>query len=287
MAIAHYSKRIRSDFIIIPQNGEELVFDNGMNPVTGYLNAISGLGKEELFYGYNGMNTKTPEYLRDEWIGYLDFAKTQGKAILVTDYCYDTVLIDSSYMLNNQQGYVSFAADSRELDRVPSYPTVPFNMNEDSVTSLNKARNFLYLINPENFATKEEYLNSLSRKDFDLLIIDAFYRGNILTSEDLTLLKQKSNGARRLVIAYVSIGEAENYRYYWKDNWYSNPPSYLCEENPEWPGNYAVKYWDSRWQSIIFGNDSSYIKKIIDAGFDGVYLDKVDEYEYFEEKGCQ
>ena len=34
---------------------------------------------------------------------------------------------------------------------------------------------------------------------------------------------------------------------------------------------------------MIYGGDGSYIKRIIDAGFDGVYLDKVDVYEYFEE----
>ena len=36
------------------------------------------------------------------------------------------------------------------------------------------------------------------------------------------------------------------------------------------------------WQDIVFGNDESYLKKILDAGFDGVYLDIIDAFEYFE-----
>ncbi len=53
--------------------------------------------------------------------------------------------------------------------------------------------------------------------------------------------KIKENGI--IPIAYVSIGEAENYRFYWKSEWDSVPPDWLGEENPEWHGNYAVKYW--------------------------------------------
>jgi cysteinyl-tRNA synthetase len=45
-----------------------------------------------------------------------------------------------------------------------------------------------------------------------------------------------------------------------------------------------VRYWDKTWQNIIYGNNDTYLKKIIDAGFDGVYLDVVDAFEYFEEK---
>lgn len=84
------------------------------------------------------------------------------------------------------------------------------------------------------------------------------------------------------MIAYMSIGEAEDYRYYWQTEWEINPPSWLAEENPNWPGNYKVRYWDLAWQEIIYGNDNSYLKKILDAGFDGVYLDIIDTFEYFE-----
>ena len=85
----------------------------------------------------------------------------------------------------------------------------------------------------------------------------------------------------------MSIGEAEDYRYYWQSEWNSNPPSWLDNEDPNWPGNYFVQYWNESWQNIIFGSDESYLDKIINTGFDGVYLDIIDAFEYFENKGLQ
>ena len=38
------------------------------------------------------------------------------------------------------------------------------------------------------------------------------------------------------------------------------------------------------WQEIIVTGENSYLDRIIEAGFDGVWLDKVDEYEFYEKK---
>jgi len=81
----------------------------------------------------------------------------------------------------------------------------------------------------------------------------------------------------------MSIGEAEDYRYYWDSTWRTGNPIWLDKENSDWSGNYKVRYWEYGWQNIIFGNDDSYLKKILDAAFDGVYLDIIDGFEYFEE----
>ena len=54
------------------------------------------------------------------------------------------------------------------------------------------------------------------------------------------------------------------------------------QENPDWAGNYKVRYWDPEWQTIISGAPDSYLGKIQAAGFDGVYLDIIDAFEYFE-----
>ncbi len=61
----------------------------------------------------------------------------------------------------------------------------------------------------------------------------------------------------------------------------------LAEKNPHWKGNYVVKYWDVDWQKIITGNDGLYQKKILDAGFDGAYLDIIDAFEYFEKESAR
>ena len=135
------------------------------------------------------------------------------------------------------------------------------------------------------YATKVDFINALAATNYDLLIIDPYYQGSdALTVAELASLKTKANGGKRLVIAYMSVGEAETYRAYWQPTWDKKPPSWLSEENESWPGNYKVEYWNADWQAIIYGNDSSYLKSIVDVGFDGVYLDIIDAYEYFEAK---
>ncbi|MBN1619934.1 endo alpha-1,4 polygalactosaminidase [candidate division WOR-3 bacterium] len=281
-----YADSLSPGFIVVPQNGNELITSNGeaTGPLeTEYISAIEGMGREDLFYGFNQDDVPTPAAERNYMTGFLDRAETNGIEVLVTDYCSTRIFVDSSYQMNFQRDYISFAADRRELNDIPSYPANPYRANLFDVTDLCDAQNFLYLLNSEQYISKNQYINALSSTDFDLLIIDAFFQGTLLTNADVQTLGNKVSGGRRLVLAYMSIGEAENYRYYWKSEWITDPPSWLGEENPDWPGNFRVEYWDPGWQSVIFGNDSSYTKKIIDAGFDGVYLDIIDAFEYYED----
>ena len=122
------------------------------------------------------------------------------------------------------------------------------------------------------------------RTKSDLLVVD-YSRSNPkggamipFTPEDVRRLKRKKAGGKRLVLAYLSIGEAEEYRYYWKPEWRETPPEWLVGENCRWPRNHIVRYWDPGWKDIIFKGADSYLKRIVDAGFDGVYLDRVDAY---------
>lgn len=283
--IGSYARNIAPNFIVIPQNGQELLTENGEGtgiPVTTYINAINGVGREDLFYGYTADNVLTPISARNYILPFLDIAKSNDVKVLVIDYCSSCAFVDSSYTWNAGKGYISFAASHRDLDNVPAYPTEPFNVNTENISSIGGAKNFLYLINPGAYATKAEFLADLQSTDYDVLIIDAFFDTSQLSFNENESLKRKKNGATRLVISYMSIGEAENYRYYWQESWASNPPSWLAEENTDWPGNYKVRYWDKGWQDIILGNDASYTKRILSAGFDGVYLDIIDAFEYFE-----
>jgi cysteinyl-tRNA synthetase len=127
--------------------------------------------------------------------------------------------------------------------------------------------------------------NTLAATPYDMLVIDYSRDGKAAlawTPEQVDRIRIKPDGGRRIALAYLSIGEAETYRYYWK--WYWGwffgvfAPRWLGSENPEWPGNYGVRYWQEGWQKIIFGGEDGYLERIVKAGFDGVYLDRVDEY---------
>ncbi|MFT6148654.1 MAG: cysteinyl-tRNA synthetase [Saprospiraceae bacterium] len=286
IGISNYSKAIKSDFYVIPQNGLELVSDNGEesgNPHAVYIAAIDGNGQEDLFFGYSNDNQATSNTENTYLRSFLDISKDAGNTILTTDYCSTPSKMDDSYTQNNTNNYVSFAADHRELDNIPTYPTSIYNENNDSITNLSEIKNFLYLINPENFNTKTDFINAVTATNYDLIIMDLFFHDNEpFTNAEIQQLRIKANGGSRLMICYMSIGEAEDYRYYWNADWNSKEPDWLDKENPNWAGNFKVKYWNQDWKSIIYGNDNSYLKKIIDAGFDGVYLDIIDAFEYYE-----
>lgn len=284
--ISSYARTFDANFIIIPQNGNELLTEDGESDgelADNYINAIDGMGREDLFYGYENDDIPTPADERDYMIEYLDLAENKGIQILVTDYCSSQPKMLDSYNQNASKHYISFAADHRELNNIPGCPGNPWNVNYADVDSLSEAKNFLYLINPENYTAKSDFLYAVKNTNYDVVIIDLYFKGSKLASGDISDLKTKKDGGlSRLVFAYMSIGEAEDYREYWQGGWHPGNPEWLDEENPDWPGNYKIKYWHPDWQSIIYGNNNSYLKKIIDAGFDGVYLDLIDAFEYYE-----
>ncbi len=286
VAISEYSRQTNPTFIVVPQNGIELVTENGEPDgalSVAYLNAINGNGQEDLFYGYDNDDQLSPTGETNYRKELLDVSKKNANTILVTDYCSTHSKMDDSYSKNGAAGYISLAANSRELDVIPNYPATVNNVNAANITELSKVKNFLYLINTSGFNSKSEMINAIKATNYDLIIMDLFFEdGAVFTLTEINQLKAKSNGGSRLVLCYMSIGEAEDYRYYWQASWNTKKPEWMDNENPDWPGNYKVKYWEKDWQDVIFGNDDAYIKKILNAGFDGVYLDIIDAFEYYE-----
>lgn len=159
-----------------------------------------------------------------------------------------------------------------------SYDTlsrVEFNMHDGVIND------FAYWLDNIN---KDIIRNS----KYDLIIMDYSSDGNETGEYAITDVNyMKSTGEnRKFLLSYISIGEAEDYRFYWDETWDANhdgipdggAPGWLDIENPEWEGNYKVKFWMIEWQQIIF----DYLDRIMIAGFDGIYMDIVDAYEYYQ-----
>jgi cysteinyl-tRNA synthetase, unknown class len=132
----------------------------------------------------------------------------------------------------------------------------------------------------------------LNAADVDLLVIDhglAARQNNKLLFDhaEIEQLKTRPDGRRRIVLSYLSIGEAEQYRYYWQGAWCkrATAPPWVGAVNPNWPGNYPVRFWDADWQALILKPESGYITKIQAQGFDGIYLDRTDVWsEWLKER---
>ena len=144
------------------------------------------------------------------------------------------------------------------------------------------AASFIYAQSLTNISSWGYWLNNLNVEElanspYELLVIDYSKDGsdeNKLTPAEVSKIKV----GNKTVISYISIGEAEDYRLYWDPSWADNPPAWLGPENPDWAGNYKVRYWMPEWQNIIF----RYIDTIMAQGFDGIYMDIIDAYEYWK-----
>jgi cysteinyl-tRNA synthetase len=120
---------------------------------------------------------------------------------------------------------------------------------------------------------------------YDLVVMDYSRDGSdagAFTADEISRMKTRQGRHDKIILSYMSIGEAEDYRYYWQGEWKQRKPSWLDKENPDWPGNYKVRYWDKHWQHLFYGSPNAYLDKIIAAGFDGVYLDIIDAFEYYQ-----
>lgn len=100
--------------------------------------------------------------------------------------------------------------------------------------------------------------------------------GRRFRPDQLEILKENGN----TLISYLSVGEANSFRYYFD----KLPKSIISSQNKDW-GSLIVKFWEKEWQDMLIETSSrwgkSYLEKILEAGFDGVYLDIVDGFENF------
>lgn len=112
---------------------------------------------------------------------------------------------------------------------------------------------------------KDIDLDILMKKNIDMVVIDLSINDKNITKEQI----QKLKDSEKVVIAYVSLGEAEDYREYWKDEWKTNKPSWIGNESKLWKGNFQVKELMSKeWTDI----SKSILTKTKELGFDGILV---------------
>lgn len=250
-------------------------------------------------------------------------------------------------------GVLVSAAGSAQQRPAPEAPPPPV------VNALSRATSWAYQL-------QKVSPGQISTSPFDVAVIDYSRNGTHekrFKPVDVKWMKRKPDGGERIVLAYMSLGEAEDYRFYWDEKWIETAtpdeegakpqapasagatptpaqpmpkagaknatsavpppaaqpggkagealapqangkaapavaappakpdrwlsplaPAWLGDENDRWTGNFEVKYWEKGWQDIIFGSANSYLEHIIAAGFDGVYLDRVDAFYQFQEE---
>ncbi len=149
-----------------------------------------------------------------------------------------------------------------------------------------KAKTWMYQIQD---LESDEAITALANTDYPLLVVEPNHnhKDNPLfnCSDMIKKLRKTPNGTKRLILAYIDIGQAESWRTYWKKGWVAptfkklGSPNFLITKDPDgWEDCYPVAFWDQRWKNIWIGTNGI-IFQLAKLGFDGVYLDWVEAYD--------
>jgi len=131
-------------------------------------------------------------------------------------------------------------------------------------------------------------LQALASSTADLLVVDYSRDGSDagrLTRSEVQALQRRPDGGRRLVLAWVPVGQAARHRFYWQPEYEEGNPPWLASPVPGWEGLFQVRYWDPDWLAILCGSPDAWVDQVIESGFDGVVLDPAGAWTVFAEQG--
>ena len=138
-------------------------------------------------------------------------------------------------------------------------------------------RSWFYMIDVN---LEEAMVDRIAVSDYEMVVIDFIPSEAENTDFPIADVIARLHDAAtpKLVLAYIDIGQAEDYRTYWQPGWRIGDPDWIVALDPDgWEGNFPVAYWREQWRSIWLGA-GGYLQQIVEAGFDGVYLDWIEAY---------
>ena len=303
IALSGYAKQRNPRFMIIARNGLELLVkesreyqwetlrdpdgaaaDKYAKPGTvfrPYLKAIDGLLIDGPWYGAAAYGKPTADARSKYVLGVGAVARAEGRRLLTIDYCSDRIAVaaaEATAAKAGALGYVDRDGD-KLLGRIP--PSRPPHENPDIVLDLARARNYLPMLHSDGYGTRTDWVNALAATNYDMLMIDTFWReAESLSFEQMRQLRYKRLGSDRLVLGVLPLGVARDTRFYWKPEWKVGAPEFLVSPDPDDSAQTIVNFWDDKWKEIV----GKYMQGIVDLGVDGVVLDQLDAYLWFEDR---
>lgn len=111
---------------------------------------------------------------------------------------------------------------------------------------------------------KDPVLLAIETAPFSLFVIDVENENTVFTKEQISKLQKTKK-----VFAYLSLGDAEDYRSYWKPLWNQKKPKWLGNEHPLWKGNFSVQdLLNKEWLEIT----KQQLDNVISVGYDGIVI---------------
>ncbi len=167
-----------------------------------------------LFCGRDEINKVPDDASAKPFLAALEVLKAEGRAGLSIEYATDKKEIAAAAKKCAQAKTLSFIDQegNRALGRIPAGR--PAQENPEHVTDFKQARNFLPMQQSIAFGSRGDWVAALADTNYDLLILDPFWRGSeALTADDIKTLKLKRLGTRRQIFASLSLSRAQDTRF--------------------------------------------------------------------------
>jgi endo-alpha-1,4-polygalactosaminidase (GH114 family) len=245
-----------------------------------YLKALDGILVDGFTFGVPDYGKPTDADTAAAVKAAVAAIKDDGKPLLTIDYCSTKTAVaeaEAKARKAHALAYIDRDGD-KLLGRIPT--ELPMHENPSAITDILKARNYLPLLRSDVYGSRIDWVDALAATNYDVLMIDTFWRQmESITFSQMKRLKYKRIGTDRLVFGVLPLAIARDTRFYWKPDWKLGAPSFLVAQNPADPAETIVNYWDTKWKELI----GQYIQGIVDLGVDGILLDQLDAYLYFED----
>ncbi len=153
----------------------------------------------------------------------------------------------------------------------------PSSERSPSKARLADVSNWFYMLDVD---LEAEMVEQMVTSKYDMVVLDfiSFEANNTDYPMAEVVDRLHKTSHPKLVMAYIDIGQAEDFRTYWQPGWGIGNPEWIVALDPDgWAGNYPVAYWEDGWRDIWLGPDGV-LQAILEAGFDGIYLDWVEAY---------
>lgn len=85
----------------------------------------------------------------------------------------------------------------------------------------------------------------------------------------------------KVLLGYISLGEVESYRKYFSA---VKQQGILLDENPYWKGSFFVDMRNRVWSERVI---TQLVPQILEKGFDGIFMDTLDNPLHLEDKNSQ
>lgn len=169
------------------------------------------------------------------------------------------------YIFKDHVPEFTFIGPTAEAPSKPSKPTPPAPPAAAPKPTAVKA-----IFSSFGYYTSQVDPDKVAASGHKMMIVNEADKNSQLFEAD-DVAKMKSGG--KIVVAEVSLGHAESYRWYWKKEWNKNKPSFIGEEFS--PNRFYIKGLDSpEWWNIT----TSIVDKMIEVGYDGIVLDGLDAW---------